>query len=402
MRRWIAVALALPALWLAWQIVALGQAQTETELAPQAALRWRANFAPALSNAAELTAIDAFSSGQLARSADLARRALLASPLEAKALRILGIVAVRTHNEAQATRLMTLTAARTQRDPIPHLWLFQREVARGDWGPAMSEADTLMRKPPANYDVPSIVIAAARQPAARQALADRMRLRPPWGDSLVTQMVRRDPNTAFDLLSLLAQNGSPPTDAQVGALMRQMLSDGAVLNAYLAWTVLLPRSALERLGDVYDPEFEGLPGAPPFNWTLGSGGDFGAQLAPGPNGAGSALYIHYSAKKPAVLASQILLLPPGRYQLVARTYLEQSDRSDDLGWSLACYGGPPLAQIAAPGDGLVWSEASATLEVPANGCDAQSLVLTGHPGERLGEELRGWVDRVEIRRASGG
>lgn len=401
-RKWAALALTLPALWLAWQMITLAQAQTYAQSDPLQALRWRPAFAPALSRAAEASAAEVFTPEGLARPAEFARRALLKSPLEARSLRILGIVADRTHDEAQANSLMTLAASRSQRDPVPHLWLFQRAVGRQDWPAAMREADTLMRKPPANYDVPSIVAAAAERPDARQALVERMRTKPPWGKALVTQLANRDPGAAFELLVQLSQAGSPPTDKEVGALIQRMMSDGAVPNAYLAWTALLPGSAIERLGDVYDPGFDGLPGPPPFNWKLPSGDDFGAELAPGPNSAGSALYVHYSAKKPIVLASEILLLPPGRYQLVSRMYLEQSDRGQDLGWTLTCYGGQPLARIDAPDDGLVWREASAAVEVPASGCEAQTLALSGRPGERLGDELRAWIDSVEIKRATGG
>lgn len=402
-RKWAALALALPAAWLAWQIITLALAQTYARSDPLQALRWRADFAPALSRAAEAATIEVFTPEGLARPADLARRALLRSPVEARALRTLGMVAARTHDEGRVNGLMTLAASRSQRDPVAHLWLFQHFVARGEWAPAMREADTLMRKPPPNYDVVGIVAAAAQQPDARPALIERMRHGPPWGTVLVTQLARRDPSAAFELLVQLSQTGTPATNAQVGALMRQMLRDGAIPNAYLAWTALLPGSAIERLGDVYDPGFDGLPGAPPFNWKLAARADFGAEIAPGPSDAGSALYIHYSAKKPAELASEILLLPPGRYQLVSRMYLEQSDRSEDLGWTLSCYRGPLLASIDAPDDGLVWREsAAASFEVPASGCEAQTLALVGRPGERLGSELRAWVDSVDVKRATGG
>lgn len=402
MRKWVALALALPAAWLAFQMATLGQALTYAQSDPGLALQWRGEFGPALSNASEMAAVDAFTPGQLATATQLARRALLASPIDAKALRVLGIIADREHRDAQAKTLMTLAADRTQRDPVPHLWLFQRYVVAGDWKAAMYEADTLMRKPPRNYDVPSIVAATAENPAARPALVERMRYRPPWAQSLVAQLARRSPAAAFDLLLRLYQAGSPPTDGEVGVLMQQMMADGAVMNAYLAWTALLPTSAVERLGDVYDPEFEGLPGAPPFNWSLASSDNAGADLAMGPSGSGSALYVHYSAKQPTPLAQQILLLTPGRYRLTARMYLEESGRSDELSWTLSCYGGATLAQIGAPDDGLVWREPSAEVVVPASGCDAQRLVLTGEPGERLGQELRAWVGSVNLKRSAWG
>lgn len=402
MRKWAALTLALPALWLAWQVTTLSQAQAYAAADPELALQWRGNFAPALANAAEASAVDAFSPDRLAKPADLAARALLVSPLDTKALRILGIVADREHREPQANALMTIAASHTQRDPIPHLWLFHRDVLGGDWTQAMYEADTLMRKPLPGYDIRAIVVAAAENPTARQALAERMRYGPPWSNSVVAQLALRNPAAAFELLLRLSQTGSPPTDAQVGTLMKQMMSDGAVLNAYLAWTAFLPTSALQRLGDVYDPEFEGLPGAPPFNWKLAARDSFGAELAPGPDGTGNALYVHNSSQRKVVLAEQVLLLPPGRYSLVARMYLEESGRAGELTWSLGCYGGDPLAQVAASDDGLVWREAASEVVVPANGCDAQRLVLTGEPGERLGEELRAWIDRVAVQRATGG
>lgn len=378
--------------------MALGQAQTLAATRPEAAVDWRSGFAPALSRHAENLAVQAFRPAEYANAAAFARRALVASPLELRALRVLGIIADRTGDEAAAERLMTLAAGRSLRDPVAHVWLLERRVAERDWARALFHADVLMRKPMVGYDATPTMVAAAFDTQARPLLVERMKPRPRWRTTVLRQVARASPPAAFELLMDLKEAGSPPADEEAAAVVARMVADGAVMNAFVAWTQLLPGSAVEGLGDIYDAGFEGRPGAAPFNWALATRGQAGAEIGPGPNGEGRALYVRFGANKTAALAQQLLLLPPGRYELTTRTWMEQPRRGEELRWVLTCHQGPRLAELPSPDEALVWREASTPLVIPAQGCAVQRLALNAHPADIPGAQLRGWIDQVALRR----
>lgn len=378
--------------------MALAQAQSLAASRPEAALEWKPHYAPALSRQAERLVVEAFEPAEYARAAAAARAGLAASPLELRALRTLGIVADRTGEPVRAERLMQLAAGRSLRDPVAHVWLLERRTAERDWEGALFHADVLMRKPMPGYDATPTLVAAAFHPDAEALLVERMRQRPRWRLRVVREVAGASPPQAFNLLVRLKEAGSAPTDEEAAAVVRRMIADGAVMNAFVAWAQLLPNSAAQGLGDVYDDGFDGRPGAPPFNWALAERAEAGAEIAPGPNGEGSALYVRFGGRRRTTLAQQLLLLPPGAYRLETRTYAQEPRRGEELRWTLTCLRGPELVELGGPDEALVWRQSAAAVEIPAQGCEIQRLALAARPPEVPGAQLRAWIDFARLRR----
>ena len=84
-------------------------------------------------------------SGELKPVEDLARRALLFDPLDSRALSLLGMVAERKGDLVRAEALMSLSAARSWRNPAAHVWLFAQAIRRGKFEEALVQADGLLR-----------------------------------------------------------------------------------------------------------------------------------------------------------------------------------------------------------------------------------------------------------------
>jgi hypothetical protein len=107
---------------------------------------------------------------------------------------------------------------------------------------------------------------------------------------------------------------------------------------------------------VFNPRF--LPGGPPppFNWRFTSGG--GGVAEPQPGGG---LRVLYYGREDVVLAQQLLMLAPGRYQLRQ----DVATPAANLHWTLTCLpGGTRLDAVDAP------------ITVPP-ACTAQRLELRG-------------------------
>jgi hypothetical protein len=119
---------------------------------------------------------------------------------------------------------------------------------------------------------------------------------------------------------------------------------------------------------LFDAGFADEKSPPPFNWALTSSAVGLAERQPG-----GRLHVIFYGQEDGVLASQLLLLPPGRYRL-AMQLSGDAARAKSLLWSVTCANSnATLAHV--PLD----SAAAATgwpIMVPDN-CPAQRLELLG-------------------------
>jgi hypothetical protein len=118
---------------------------------------------------------------------------------------------------------------------------------------------------------------------------------------------------------------------------------------------------------LYDASFSDRTSPPPFNWTLNSSTVGLAERQPR-----GRLHVIFYGQEDGFLASQLLLLQPGAYQL-SMQLLGDPARARTLNWSVWCdKATEPLASVtldAAAARG--WR-----FEVPA-GCEAQWIKLSG-------------------------
>ncbi len=117
----------------------------------------------------------------------------------------------------------------------------------------------------------------------------------------------------------------------------------------------------------FNSSFDENDAPAPFNWTLTS-----STLGLAERQAGGRLHIVYYGQEDGTLATQLLLLKPGRYRL-AMQISGETPHAGSLSWNLAC------ADSKAPLFSLALNDprraaGGVTFEVPA-GCVAQNFVL---------------------------
>ena len=130
-------------LWVGWRIIAQTAALSFVQSHPDAALSLVADQPVALIRRAqqELAEPD----GNLDSAREWARHALRASPLNAHAVSLLGLIAEREGDQKSAEALMRIAAARTWRDQTVDEWLLNNEAHRSDYAHALPYADALLR-----------------------------------------------------------------------------------------------------------------------------------------------------------------------------------------------------------------------------------------------------------------
>lgn len=390
------LAVALVAVFTAWQILAVAEARALAESAPEEALLWRPQDPRALGYLAERTFTDAAAGGRsVAQARDDARAALRASPLEVRALRVLGWVADDAGDDRRALRLMSLAASRSQRDVSSHLWMFHNRLKARDYNTAFAHGDALMRHGGTLRETAVLMASAAgADDAAAAALTRRLQTGPVWRGMFVRELAAsQDPDVTLSILLAVKEAGATIRPEESSALANRLFRVGRPREAYLAWVLLLPPAGYDVLDNVYDGGFEGPEAAGPFAWTLPRRG---SEVGAAPGRGGRALIAQTGVGKDQVLARQMMVLTPGLYRLSVEARLE-SMGGGGMEWAVSCPDGPKgwIGRLTVPDSGD-WSPASTTFAVPA-GCDIQRLELRG-----VGKGAafaRGAFDNVSIKLA---
>jgi hypothetical protein len=159
-------------------------------------------------------------------------------------------------------------------------------------------------------------------------------------------------------------------------LLGAMVARGDVRRAYRLWGVFSGLKANEIRPGVYDGEFRGTAGLPPFNWNFAS-----SEMGAAERDRSGGLQVEYYGRTAGELATQLVVLPPGRYRISFHAEGDLSSPQHRLIWRMQCLrsNAPvfefPLANITYAGRNL-----AGDFSVPAR-CPAQWLKLVGEPTE---------------------
>jgi len=396
-------ALAAAALILAGLIIRDGVVGHALETPPGPALSLQPADARVFAAAANAALAKAKSASDLRRASDLATRALAGDATQVGALRDLGLIASRGGDPAMALRRLSLAGRLSPLDGVTHLWLMTHHLAAADYGGAFADADDLLRH--ARELTPSLTpLLVAYAAAGRDALESRLATNPPWRADFVSALAAQAPDPAVveTILSDLAETPAKPTPAEWTAYFARRVKDQAYELAYLDWLRTLPPAALAKARSVYDGDFAGAPGVPPFNWRLGEGLGGGADLDHTGGPSAGALHARYDGYGTPELAEQLLVLAPGSYRFSGQARVS-GDASGALAWTLTCAedSGVVLARVPAPGAPDDWRAFSADLQVPESGCAAQWLRLTPSPTDHV-RPLELWSRGLAVDRKQGG
>jgi hypothetical protein len=316
---------------------------------------------------------------------EAARRSVAAAfaqaPLIEEPFLLAGVTALAQGRESEGEKLLEEARRRNPRARTARLILLDRYLRADRAAEAGVEISALNRL----------------IPRAGQVLVPelaRMVRDPHTGESLI-RVLSHDPAMQQAVLAQLAANGGDPdlilkiagsnaaaTPSPEGLpwqrlLLARLAEKGDVARAHRLWRSF---AGLGPAGDekgLYDSQFRGLPGAPPFNWNLVTSNAGVAERIDPPG-----LQIEYYGRLNAEFASQLLMLPPGRYRLAFRAQGDAKGEGSRLTWSVACVGGrAPLLEIPIAGISYSPRVLAGEFAVPASGCPGQWLRLKGRAGE---------------------
>jgi hypothetical protein len=331
---------------------------------------------------------------------EAARRALVKSPLDPGAMRLLARLAEQDGDAAAARRLMTQAARLSLRDGPSHAWLMQDALARGDDAKAVFHADILLRR---NERLRRTIFPTMHglleSPEGRRALIQRLALGPKWRGLYLEDAGRRGaPEAAAKLFDEFAASGHPPTDEELTPFFMRLVEGGQYGPVLALWHRHVPGADRATKG-LYDGAFAGRPGPPPLNWQFPASRGGGATFGDADGGPG--VDIHYDGWSPvSPVLRQIMFLAPGRYRLAAEVRMDDPAAANRFRIDIRCAGGPQLTRMSLESLPGRWESVSGPVVVPDGECAAQWLVFVPVAGERP-QAVDIQVRRLSLRPAGG-
>jgi hypothetical protein len=308
-------------------------------------------------------------------------RAFSQAPLSEEPFLIAGVDALAAGPTEHGERLLEEARRRNPRLRQVRLLLLERYLRTNKLEEAGRELSSLGRL------VPEVVDALAPQ-FARMIRDERT------GASLI-RVLGDDPALQEAVLTNLASTGADP--ALILRIARSA-PEMAPTHEGLPWQRQLVASLAKR-GDlpealrlwrkfagmgpgsdekaVYDGLFQNLPGSSPFNWEFYVGSSGIAERTRSP-----ALNVQFFGRESVHLASQLMVLRPGRYRLSFRADGNASGDDSRLAWRVFCRANEtqPLVDLPLRDISAAPRKLAAEFTVRA-GCNGQWLRLTGIAGE---------------------
>lgn len=385
---------------LAWACLEQGLFVARLRADAFAALRGRPSSGEALAGASELAAERARTDADFARAAALAKAALAHAPLQPQALRVLAWQAEQEGRAARAQALMQLAGSLTQRDNRTHGWLFYAALERADYEGAMRNADAVLRRnPELGASFYPVLAPHMRTPAAREAVVRSLARRPEWREDFLRYLAKFVPDAAAVQATFRLLNArSALSAAEAHFLVERLVADHAFAEAKTVWASTLPHGAARPRDLLYDAGFAGLPGGPPFNWTLRTEGSLSSEISQAPDGS-NALHLEYPEARGQVLTAQLMVLPPGTYAFSGEL-TSDGTRPLELSWNLKCLDDDSSIMTLRHGWASgAWQAFRQGLTVPQSGCAAQQLTLENVPGDGF-EVVQVWYRRLALARTT--
>jgi hypothetical protein len=338
--------------------------------------------------------------GRIDNARSLSRDALVRSPFDVRALRIVGLTEAQMGREASADEILTLAGNWSLRDDPTHAWLVERRLRRGDYASAFAHADTLVRR---REDIQPQVfrlftVAGAEDPQrSTPVIASLLAASPPWRRAFLESLNRspQDLQLAANLAVLLQKSRASFSNDELRGLYRTLL-DHNQLSALNQVRQRLGRPSSRTA--VTNSGFSDDTASEPFQWRLSQKAGIVAEIVEDDLRADNqALRVDYDGFAAGMVAEQLTSLSPGAYRFSTEMRTESGGQESRLAWTLTCAtDGAPLAalpvDLRAGSRGAAWTTLSGRVQVP-QGCQAQWLRLETRAGDSRAPVVL-WFDRV--------
>jgi hypothetical protein len=348
------------------------------------------------------------SSQELQEARSFAERALSSDPLNVRALRLLGQVAVIAGDRNMANRYMRAAAARSLGESQAVFAMLRDSFARKDYAQVIYYSDALLRKRPQLVGSVIPMLASMSESDDRDAfgrIQSILAANPPWRRVFFANLLGAitDARTPLKLYMNLKDTKAGPTSSDLSAYLGFLIDRGHRELAYYTWLQFLPPEQLSNVGYLANGGFDVPLSGFPFDWAITPGSGVTIDIMDRPDvDHDKALFIEFGPGRADFKGvSQLLMLAPGNYRVVGRLKGQLAGRRG-VQWLVACAGTrTPLGE--GPmflGSAPTWDEFDFTFTVPETYCRGQTLRLSLAARSASEQLVSGsvWYDDMRIER----
>lgn len=304
--------------------------------------------------------------------------ALKHAPLADEPYLLAGVNALAAGENAKGERLLEEARRRNPRLRLARLLLLDRYLREHKVRQSVLEMKALGNLIEGASSVLTPALAKmAQDPETASQMVPMLQAQPSLHQAVLESLVASgaEPAVVLNVAGPAARSGGSETwKSQLLARLIARHDLGPAWDLWKSFTGYRDSGAGKGL---YDAGFAGLPGPPPFNWDLSAGGAGVAERSPA-----HVLQVDYFGRDNGNLASQLLMLQPGRYRLSFRATGDASGEGSRLVWVISCaQGDTRLLQLPLTGVASGQKGFAAAFNVPSSGCPAQWLRLTGAIGD---------------------
>jgi hypothetical protein len=227
---------------------------------------------------------------------------------------------------------------------------------------------------------------------------------PPWRPEFFNHLPANisDARTPLDILLTLKDTPTPPTSAELRSYLDFLISRGFYDLAYYTWLQFLPAEQLNKVGLLFNGDFEAAPSGLPFDWIIPQGSGVTVKVGERPDKDGDhALLLEFGVGRVDLLPiTQLTVLVPGQYRFQGKHNVDIVSQRG-LQWRITC-AGQGATQIAespvVQGSSAAWRDFSFSFAVPETDCPAQYVRLVFDARWASEQFISGsvWYDDLQI------
>lgn len=393
-------AIALLIVFIAWRVLSLGLADHYAISNPARALFWRSNHPEALLHMAE----QQLEKKHWSEAKLLAKRAILANPLDGQALRVLAQAEEAQGHANIALALFKKASILAPRDKYTHSWLLDYALKNKQAEIAVQHLDALLRLQPSLLEKLQVQAnALAVNPATQAYMVKALSKSPPWRSPFLKNFSKAQ--LPLDSMSNLFNGVSQHSSLELAEYqpwLKRLIDEQRYMQAYVSWANMIPMPQRSSLGNVFDGSFE-IPQEEQqgqFAWMTKpiKGARMYWVSGVGQKGE-NAFYVEFEGDRTKFAnLQQMLALPAGKWRLSYQAKANRLDTSRGLVWRINCMNDGIILAESEPMRGMFnWKEMQLDFEVPEQ-CTGQILTLM-IPARIMAEtQIRGelWIDDVSI------
>ncbi len=287
--------------------------------------------------AARARAISAFIQKGPKSAIGFARRAILSDPISAQPISLLGRSQLYAGQVQEARKTFEVAGQLGWRDGMTQIYWLDQAIQAGDIKVAAERLDALLRQSPRDENRDRFLAIVSATPEGRAAIALRLKAvpTPQWAPFYVSDVKDLPDEQLTQRVDVMLRTGRGVWDcAYAAAITQRLIGANMLAAAQSVWSANCGTSN----SLVYDGGFDQLDTTQArtgFDWQLSNRGDVDVRPATDITGNRS-LGLEVTSTRSLPVLRQLIVLPPGTYQLTWRTPDTTLNAARGISISLDC------------------------------------------------------------------